>query len=54
MLPISVLYVMGVFFGNGFLRIGDVLWWERIVVWLWPVALPLLLLGVGLKAIFWA
>lgn len=54
MLPIGIVYLMGVYAGNGVLRIGEVRWYERPVVWFWPVTLPLFLLGWVFKEVFWA
>lgn len=49
----SLIYLFGVAVGNRFLMWGEVKWYERVLVLVWPVALPLLLLARIVLEIFW-
>lgn len=54
MLPIAVLYCGVVFASNNFLSFGEVKWYERVIVWYWPVTYPLIALIWFVRLIFWA
>ena len=49
----TVVYLFVTFLLNQEFSLGEVKWWQRILTALWPVTLPLLLLIIGAKAIFW-
>lgn len=49
----SLIYLFGVAVGNRFLMWGEVKWYERVGVILWPVTLPLYILLQLVVTIFW-
>lgn len=50
---LGILWLVGVAVGNAFLSYGEVIWWERVMVLAWPVAVPVLALYIFGKELFW-
>ena len=52
---VSVLvYLIGVFLGIQYVSFGDTQWYDRPIMWFWPVTLPVIFLCRLLYVIFWA
>lgn len=50
---LGILWIVGVALGSLTLSIGEPRWWERMIVWFWPVCLPALLIYFIFRIIFW-
>lgn len=50
---LGIVWFVGVAIGNVALSIAEIWWWERLIVFLWPVAVPLLLVYSLLRLVFW-
>ena len=50
---LGIAWVVGVFIGNGLLAIGETFWWERVLVFLWPVSMPAIAIFCVGRYIFW-
>ncbi len=47
-----ILYLLITFLLNRAFSVGEVTWWQRVAVALWPVTGPLLLVAIVLHAVF--
>ena len=51
---LGIVWILGVWMGNAFLSYGETKWWEHVLIWLWPITLPLLFLARLVYTIFWS
>lgn len=50
---LGLLWFLGVIVGNIMLSFGEIPWWSRVIVWTWPVSVPLVVLYQFGREVLW-